>query len=85
MTEKRRRGFWGTLGCLVRRPDRVVTVFPKGTVIKYDGLPCELLQDTPYYTETIQRQAERAHSCTPNGDLSHADNALNQKETSNGK
>lgn len=36
-----------------KKTNKVVTVFPKGTVVKYDGLPCELLQDTPYYCETI--------------------------------
>ena len=30
-----------------------VLCFPKGTVVKYDGIPCELLKDTPYYSETL--------------------------------
>lgn len=25
-----------------------VMVFPKGSIVKFDGIPCELLQDTPY-------------------------------------
>lgn len=30
-----------------------LTYFPKGTVIHYQGIPCELLSDVPYYSETI--------------------------------
>ena len=26
-------------------------IFPKGTVVKMGGIPCELLQDTPFYSE----------------------------------
>lgn len=39
---------------LFRRKKKIVTVFPKGTVVKYKGIPCELLQDTPYYSETFR-------------------------------
>lgn len=36
-----------------------VLVFPKGTIVKFAGIPCELLRDTPY---------ESAHfrSCSEN-------------------
>ena len=30
------------------------TAFPKGTIVKYNGIPCKLLQDTPYYSETYK-------------------------------
>lgn len=30
-----------------------ITVFPKGTIVKYNGIPCELLQDVAYYSETF--------------------------------
>lgn len=32
----------------------VITVFPKGTIVTYNGIPCELLCDTPYYSETFR-------------------------------
>lgn len=31
-----------------------ITVFPKGTIVKFNGIPCQLLQDTPYYSRTFQ-------------------------------
>lgn len=34
------------------REARIITVFPKGTVVSYNGVPCELLCDTPYYSAT---------------------------------
>lgn len=34
------------------REPRIITVFPKGTVVSYNGVPCELLCDTPYYSAT---------------------------------
>ena len=30
------------------------TAFPRGTVVHYNGIPCELLDDTPYYSATIE-------------------------------
>ena len=33
--------------------DRIL-VFPKGTIVKFDGLPCKLLQDTNYECKTIR-------------------------------
>ena len=40
------------------KKSRVITVFPKGTIVKYDGIPCELLEDTTYYSATFQKVAE---------------------------
>ena len=40
---------------------KVVTVFPKGTVVKFNNIPCELLQDTPYYSETFQQLAKKVN------------------------
>ncbi len=37
--------------------DKRVLVFPKGTVVKFDGIPCELLQDTPYESATIRSRS----------------------------
>ena len=37
---------------------KIITVFPKGTVVKFEGVPCALLQDTPYYSATFNRGAE---------------------------
>jgi len=66
---KTKRPFWVRVKDFVRRPpSQVVTVFPRGTVVKYRGLPCELLQDTPYHTETIQRQADADRACAPNNE-----------------
>ena len=46
---------------LCRRVEsKVVTVFPKGTVVKYNGIPCELLRDTPYYSETFKPNEKSA-------------------------
>jgi len=33
---------------------KVVLVFPKGTIVKFGGIPCLLLQDTPYESEHYQ-------------------------------
>ncbi len=41
-----------------RRPMRVVTAFPAGTIVKYNGIPCELLEDTPYYSATYRPTTE---------------------------
>jgi hypothetical protein len=30
-----------------------ITYFPKGTVVKFNGIPCELLSDVPYYSATF--------------------------------
>lgn len=38
---------------------RVQTIFPAGTVVKCNGIPCELPEDTPYYSATFQAEAER--------------------------
>ena len=35
-----------------------VLVFPKGTVVKFDGIPCELLQETPYESAYFRAKAE---------------------------
>lgn len=51
----------------LRRPSRVVTVFPKGTVVKYGDIPCELLADAPYYSATFQRVADERQR--PNDEL----------------
>lgn len=40
------------------RKSRVVTIFPKGTIVKFDGTPCELLSDVPYYSATFQKVAD---------------------------
>ena len=29
-------------------------MFPKGTIVHYGGIPCELLNDTPYESETFR-------------------------------
>ena len=34
------------------------TAFPEGTIVKYDGIPCRLLQDTPYYCATFSQRPE---------------------------
>lgn len=39
---------------------RTVTVFPMGTIVKFDGIPCELLRDTPFYSATFQPREDRA-------------------------
>ena len=31
----------------------ISTIFPKGTIVKFDGIPCKLLRDTPFYSETF--------------------------------
>ena len=42
---------------------KLPTSFPRGTVVHYNGIPCELLDDTPYYSATIEaaRECEEAH------------------------
>jgi hypothetical protein len=42
---------------------KLPTAFPRGTIVHYNGIPCELLTDTPYYSETIEaaRECEEAH------------------------
>jgi hypothetical protein len=42
---------------------RLPTSFPRGTVVHYNGIPCELLDDTPYYSATIEaaRECDEAH------------------------
>ena len=37
---------------------QIITVFPKGTIVKYGGVPCELLCDTPYYSATFQPKSK---------------------------
>lgn len=37
-----------------KNSSKVVAIFPKGTIVKYNEIPCKLLQDTPYYSETFQ-------------------------------
>ena len=37
---------------------RVVTVFPKDTIVKYNGVPCRLLEDTKYYSESFPPDIE---------------------------
>lgn len=39
-----------------------VLVFPKGTIVKYGGIPCELLQDTPYESATIRSQSRNQNA-----------------------
>ncbi len=38
----------------MKKSGEIPTLFPKGTVVKFRGVPCELLQDTPYYSETFK-------------------------------
>ena len=33
-----------------RGAKKTVTVFPKGTIVKYYGVPCELLEDCMFYS-----------------------------------
>jgi len=30
----------------------VITVFPKGTIVKFAGIPCELLEEVSYQSAT---------------------------------
>lgn len=40
--------------CMVSQADRVdLVVIPKGTILKYRGIPCELVEDTPVFSTTI--------------------------------
>ena len=43
----------------MKKSGEIPTFFPKGTIVKYNGIPCELLQDTPYYSETFKGKKER--------------------------
>ena len=38
----------------MKKSGEIPTAFPKGTIVHYKGIPCELLQDTPYYSETFK-------------------------------
>ncbi len=38
-----------------------ILVFPKGTVVKYDGIPCELLDDTPYESGHYRAAMQKTH------------------------
>ena len=42
---------------------KLPTAFPRGTVVHYMGVPCELLADVPYYSETLEaaRLCDEAH------------------------
>lgn len=40
---------WG----LGKDPHRVL-VFPAGTIVKFNGVPCLLLRDSPYESETFK-------------------------------
>ena len=49
---------WGAFFAPRERPaikvgadSRALLIFQKGTVVKMGGIPCELLQDTPFYSE----------------------------------
>lgn len=48
--------FWNSDGRKSNDSNRVL-VFPKGAIVKFDGLPCELLQDTAYECETIRARS----------------------------
>ena len=39
------------------------TAFPRGTIVHYMGVSCELLEDVPYYSETLEaaRLCDEAH------------------------
>lgn len=50
-----------------------VLVFPKGTVVKFDGIPCLLLQDTPYESEHFRQNRNKNRSV--NTDIDHSANA----------
>lgn len=45
----------------VKNSERIL-VFPKVTIVKFDGLPCLLLVDTPYECETIRVRPEEPSS-----------------------
>jgi hypothetical protein len=48
----------------MKKSGEIPTMFPKGTIVKFNGIPCELLQDTPYYSETFKGgQEDSADKC----------------------
>jgi len=47
----------------MKKSGETPTAFPKGTIIHYEGIPCELLQDTPYYSETIKGKLKPDNQC----------------------
>jgi len=50
----------------MKKSGEIPTMFPKGTVVKFNSIPCELLQDTPYYSETFKgRQKNASHQGNP--------------------
>jgi len=44
----------------MKKSAEIPTMFPKGTIVKFNGIPCELLQDTPYYSETFKGRQKKA-------------------------
>ncbi|KKL28436.1 hypothetical protein LCGC14_2375170 [marine sediment metagenome] len=38
----------------MEKSGNIPTMFPKGTIVKFNGVPCELLQDTPYFSGTFK-------------------------------
>lgn len=36
-----------------------ITYFKKGTIVKCDGIPCELLSDVPYYSATFGSDVDK--------------------------
>jgi hypothetical protein len=54
------------------------TAFPKGTIVKYGGVPCELLQDTPYYSKTFSAETGESKREQEAGELLPG---LNEDET----
>ena len=43
----------------MKKSGEIPTAFPEGTIVKYNGVPCELLQDTPYYSETFKGKKDK--------------------------
>ena len=52
----------------MKKSGEIPTAFPKGTIIHYRGVPCELLQETPYYSETFRGKQKRVIPLKKEGD-----------------
>jgi hypothetical protein len=38
------------------KKEEIILIFPKGTVVKFDGIPCELLHDTAYESNFFRQR-----------------------------
>ena len=47
------------------KPKSVLPVFPKGTVVVYGGVPCELLESVAFYSATYQQPKPSAGERKP--------------------